>query len=207
MKISNSVKKTAWQHIKDFIFAPLRFLVLPDDISEKLGLTSLEQERLSAVLPHIKGRLLDIGAGRNRLVQVYGNGIGIDVRDRGGGAMVVDDTSKLPFADKSFNTITFIASLNHIPYRIAVLIEAYRLLKDNGVLMVTMINPVIGFIGHKLWWYSEEKSRKVEKGELYGMWPSEVKTCLKRAGFEIVKVCRFDYGLNHLYITRKAIKR
>lgn len=201
------MEKTAWQHIRDFIFAPLRFLVLPDAISEKLGLTSLEEERLNAVLPYIKGRLLDVGAGRNRLVQLYGNGVGVDVHDCGGKALIVEDTSKLSFPDNSFDSITFVASLNHIPYRKAVLAEAHRLLKNDGVLIITMVNPVIGFIGHKLWWYSEDKSRKLEKGELSGMWPSQVRSCLKQVGFEIVMECHFEYGLNRLYITRKAVKR
>lgn len=208
MQVKNPTKKTVWRHFKDFIFAPLRFLLLPDEISEKLGLTSLEQERLNAVLPYIKGRLLDIGAGRNRLVQLYGNGVGVDVRDWGGGALVVDDASKLSFADRSFDTVTFVASLNHIPNRVAVLNEAYRLLKDDSKLIITMIGPILGKLGHFLWWYGEDRKRRgMKKGEVSGMKKTEIDRLLTAAGFKMVGHQRFDYGLNNLYCARKTKSR
>ena len=39
----------------------------------------LAKRRVRAVLPHIRGRLLDVGCGFNRLVRNYENGIGVDV--------------------------------------------------------------------------------------------------------------------------------
>ena len=81
----------------------------------------------------------------------YVNGIGVDVHDWGGGAMIVKDTSNLPFMDETFDTITLIACLNHIPYREAVLRETHRLIKPGGQLIITMIDPILGDIGHTLW--------------------------------------------------------
>jgi len=200
--------KSCWQVFKDLVFAPLRLLVLPDDWATRLGLTSLEEERICAALPYIRGRLLDIGAGRNRLVKRYGNGIGVDVHDWGGGALIVEDSSKLPFPDKSFDTVTFLACLNHIPYREAVLREAHRLLEDDGRLIVTMLNPVLGWIGHKLfWWYSEDKERGMVPGETYGLWPSAVKRLLAKTGFHVICRKRFVYGLNNLFIVEKNCER
>ena len=192
------------QHIIDFLVAPLRMIVLPDAWSRCLGLTSLEEERLRAVLPEIRGRLLDIGAGTNRLAQLYGDGIGVDVLDWGGGALVVDDTRRLPFDDGSFDTASFVACLNHIPYREEALLEAHRLLRTGGRVIVTMIGSIIGEVGHKLWWYSEDKHREVADGELMGMVRKHVEKCLRDAGFRDIVHRRFVYGLNHLFVAIKA---
>jgi hypothetical protein len=49
--------------------------------------------RIKAVLPHIHGRLLDIGCGTNDLVKSYkGEGVGIDVYQWGDVDLVVDDS-------------------------------------------------------------------------------------------------------------------
>jgi len=202
--VSSLMRKEIWQYIKDLFGAPLRLLVLSDAAARRLRLTSLEDERIGAVLPYIKGRLLDIGAGNNRLVHEYKNGIGVDVFDWGGGVLIVEDTSHLPFEDQSFDTITFLASLNHIPYRKAVLREAYRVLKNDGQLLITMINPLLGYLGHRLfWWYSEDKERGMEAGEVYGLWTSEANRLCCNAGFELTSHSKFVYGLNNLYIVKK----
>src|SRR5947209_5216634 len=151
------MSKPVLQEIKDFVGAPLRLILLPDEACRRLGLTSLEDERLAVVLPWISGRLLDIGAGNSRLVRTYGDGIGIDVHDFGGGATLVDNVRQLPFPDSSFDTVTFVASLNHIPERREALAESHRVLRASGRILVTMIDPFVSSIGHRLWWYSEDK--------------------------------------------------
>jgi SAM-dependent methyltransferase len=171
----------------------------------RFGWTTLDEERINAILPHIRGRLLDIGAGQNRLVNQYGNGIGVDVIDWGGGAMVVEDSSQIPFPDKSFYTITFLACLNHIPYRERVIQEANRLLREEGRILITMINPILGGIGHALWWYSEDKKRGgMVVGEVPGPLKRDVLGLLETAGFGLQAHERFVYGLNNLYIFEQA---
>ena len=46
--------------------------------NDALGLL-LEHRRATAVLPHVRGRLLDVGCGSNQLVRRYGDGMGVDV--------------------------------------------------------------------------------------------------------------------------------
>jgi len=116
--------KTLARKIFDFIAAPLRLAVLPDDAVTRMGLTSLKEERLRAVAPWLQGRLLDIGCGDNELVRRYGHGIGVDIYDWGGGALILPHCSRIPLPDVSSDTITIIAALNHIPNRIEVLREA-----------------------------------------------------------------------------------
>ncbi len=195
------VQKTLLQSVWDFIGIPFRLVLFDQAWLPRFGWTTLEEERLNAVLPYLRGRLLDVGAGPNTLVRRYGNGIGVDVVDWGGGVMVVEDTSRLPFENESFDTITFIACLNHIPYREAALREARRLIRPDGRLIITMINPLLGDFGHAIWWYSEDKKRGgMKEGEVGGMWTSEIVQLCQAAGFRLALHRRFVYGMNNLYI-------
>jgi len=195
------------QALIDFLLAPLRLFVFSNRLSERLSLTSLELERMYAVLPEVRGRLLDVGCGPNRLVQLYrGEGIGVDVHDHGCGAMIVDDSSVLPFEDGEFDTVTFVASLNHIPYRQRALEEAGRLLNEEGRLVITMINPVLGWVNHRLFWrYKGNKEALREKncGETLGLWKSNVISLCSQCGFRLLKSKRFLYGLNRVYVFAK----
>ena len=197
----NTLAKKLW----DFFGIPFRLVLFDQEWLPRFGWNTLEEDRINAVLPHIRGRLLDIGAGQNNLVSRYGNGIGIDVFDWGGGALVVEDSSRLPFQDKSFDTITFLACLNHIPYREGVIQEAARLLREEGRILITMINPLLGNIGHALWWYSEDKKRGgMQPGEVGGLWKRDILRWLQAAGFVLQAHERFVYGLNNLYIFRRV---
>ena len=193
------LKKNVLQHIWDFVGAPLRMAMLPDTISSKIGLTSLLDERLRAIFPLVNGKLLDIGAGDNFLANLYPDGTGVDVFDFGGGATIIDDSRDLPFPDASFDTVTFIACLNHIPYRNEALLEAYRVLKPRGKIIATMISPMLGTIGHAIWWYSEEKMRGMAEGEVMGISDRGMLDLLNQAGFSKTKRTTFLYGMNRLY--------
>jgi len=184
----------------DFVGMPLRLVFLPDAANEKLRLTSLVQERISAVIPYIRGRLLDIGCGNNRLVRTYGDGLGVEVYDWGGGAQIVEDTSQLPFDNDTFDTVTLLASLNHIPDRDGIVRDAYRVLKPQGRLIITMIDPILGFIGHKIWWYSEDKERGMEEGEKDGLWNRDIIALCERYGFRLTVHKRFVYYLNNVFV-------
>jgi len=206
--------KSLWQAVLDFIFAPLRFTGISEssELLQKLKLTTLEEERINAVLPYVQGRLLDIGCGRNMLVNKYkekgGDGIGIDVYDYGSKAIIVEDSSNLPFPDNSFDTIVFIACLNHIPYRLDALKEAHRLVSDGGQLIITMINPVIGFLVHKIWELINrglDVERGMKEGEVYGLWRAKVLELSASAGFHLTMHKRFDYGLNNIYIFKRMV--
>lgn len=164
----------------------------------------LLERRISVVLPRIRGKLLDIGCGYNFLVRRYGNGIGVDVFDWGDVDLVVEDTSKLPFADDNFDTITIVAALNHIPNRKEVLKECNRLLRPGGRLIITMLTPRISRIWHKLRkrWDEDQHLRGMKENEVYGLTRSEMEKLLSSAGFEIVEIKKFMLCLNSLYIAK-----
>jgi ubiquinone/menaquinone biosynthesis C-methylase UbiE len=210
MKRDRLFKKTTAQKIKDFIFLPVRF-ALADPKVEKLGLTSLRQERFNICLEHTRGKTLDIGCGENQFIIAYRKSsrtksIGVDAF-KWQEVDIVCDTTKLPFKDNSFETVTIIASLNHIPKREKVLDEAYRVLRPAGQMLVTMIDPVISRISHTFIRKRFDRDQKerggMKKGEVYGFWPKEMIGYLSKAGFRSIKQKSFIYGLNRLYIGKK----
>lgn len=206
--------KPVFQTIYDFLGAPLRMIALPDRASESLGLTSLRAERFAQVLPLLRGRVLDIGAHDNALLRLYRReaarlrvpqdqidaSVGVDVVDWGGGCRIVETCARLPFEDNAFDTVTVIAALNHIPDRLAVLKEARRMLQPDGQVVLTMIGPIVGAIGHVIWWYSEDKHREVADGEVMGMDVADVVQLLQVAGFHVTRRRRFGYGLNIVFV-------
>lgn len=204
------------QAVCDFLAAPVRMALLPDAANERLHLTSLRAERFAAVLPHLQGRVLDVGAGDNALIKLYRakagalgvqvedakGSVGVDVQDWDGGCQIIEDAASLPFADDSFDTVCFIACINHIPNREPALREARRVLRPDGHVLVTMINKFLGTVGHAIWWYSEDKHRDVDEAELMGIDRAGVIELLAAGGFPEVDVHRFAYGLNRIYRAR-----
>jgi SAM-dependent methyltransferase len=196
-----SIKK-----IMNFVFLPLRVILKPEPV-RKLGLTPIVDERHKIVLSHVNGKLLDIGCGENLLVKQYGDGIGVDVFPWEAIDVLVH-TTHLPFPEKKFDTITFMASVNHIPESIRnkVLDEAFRILKDDGQILITMITPKISYIGHNyLWGWRDPdiQDRGMKEGEEWGFSQKEMVNILEKSNLEINLHKKFVYGLNHLYIVKK----
>jgi ubiquinone/menaquinone biosynthesis C-methylase UbiE len=132
-----------------------------------------------------------------------GMAIGVDIYPWPG-TDVVCDTTELPFADTTFDTVTMLACLNHIPFskREQVLQEAKRVLKDTGQVLITMINPVVGCFAHTIRHHHDPDllERGMGEEEDCGLWKKEVKSLLTRNGFRIVATAPFVFGLNRLYI-------
>ncbi len=166
----------------------------------------LEERRFAAALKHVSGRLIDFGCGENRLVRAHGNGLGVDVVQWGDVDLVVEDASRLPLEDASFDTATFVASLNHIPNREAVLAEAHRLLVPGGRLVATMIPPGLSALWHRLIrrWDPDQHGRRLHEGEVWGIANREMHRLLERNGFRIERHERFDLGFNNLFVARKV---
>lgn len=196
------------QRLKDRLAFPLLTVISPER-ARGWGLTPLEDERLVICAEQARGRLLDIGCGPNELVRRYGRerGVGADVFPwRGLDALC--DTTRLPFRDRSFDTVTLVACLNHIPQsqRAGVLAEARRVLRDDGQLLVTMIDRVIGRIAHRMREETDfdQQERGIHHDEDLGLWDSEVRQLLEAAGFRVDWRRRFVFGLNNLYRASKA---
>ncbi len=172
---------------------------------ENIWAAAFKRSRHQATARFLDGRVLDVGCGQNELIRNYsGSGIGVDVFPWRG-ADLLCDTESLPFSDETFDTVTMVASLNHIVDRRSVLAEANRVLKRDGRLLVTMIDPIVGVAAHCLGGRHEEsKIRGKSKGERSGLWRREVVALLKESGYSLERIVRFGLlKLNALYISRK----
>ena len=177
-------------------------------MKDKVGRVLLDK-RIKIVLPYLEGSLLDIGCGTNKLVRSYsGKGIGTDVYQWGDVDVIVKDAAKLPFDDKTFDTITMVATLNHIPNRTQVLLEAKRVLKDSGKLIVTMIPPKISRVWHGIRkpWDADQSERGMKEGEVWGFSKPELKELLFKSGFQTIEEGSFNLGMNQFFVLKKINK-
>ncbi|MCR6636424.1 class I SAM-dependent methyltransferase [Devosia sp.] len=170
------------------------------------------------VLDALRGRCLDIGAGDNMLLKLYRErsrqadsfdgavaSVGVDVVDWGSDCVILPNCRSLPFRSASFDTVTFVACINHIPEREAALAEALRVLRPGGQVIITMIGSLIGKIGHAIWWYSEDKHRDIAEGEVMGMDADEIERLIAQSGFTDCVETGFVYGLNRMWIARRPL--
>ncbi|MFB3908250.1 MAG: class I SAM-dependent methyltransferase [Candidatus Eisenbacteria bacterium] len=161
----------------------------------------LARRRRREVLGQVRGRLLDIGCGDNRLVRSYGNGLGVDILQWGDVDLVVPDTNKIPLENESFDSVSFVACLNHIPNREAVLDEAHRLLRPGGRLIATMLSPGISRLWHRIIapWDPDQHGRELDAGEVWGISNDEMRRLLERHRFDVVLHRRFVL-VNNLFV-------
>jgi SAM-dependent methyltransferase len=209
---------THGRRVLNFLAFPGRAITV---MQKDLGpLQSLRSERFSYVAEETVGRCLDIGCGpENRFISSWHpHGLGIDVFGYEGltEEQVVADMTALPFDDGSFDTVTLIAALNHIPepLRVPELREMRRVLAPGGRLVLTMGNALAEVTVHKLvHTYAHafgthedmDGERGMEHDENFSVAPREIRSLLQAAGFDSVRRRRFwsQWGLNSLYIARK----
>ena len=203
----------------DFLTFPFRAIFLHGD--NRFGLSCLATDRFDFVARNSKGRVLDVGCGPwNRFVSRFwdGNGVGIDVFPYEGldSTNLIDDPTQFPFADEEFDTVTFIANINHIPrsQRDLELAEALRCLKPGGRIVVTMGNPLAEILVHRLLAFSDrflgtsvdhDTERGMDEEESYYLLDSEIHGRLVKAGFTGLKKKYIwtEWWLNHLFVAFK----
>ncbi len=181
--------------------------LLSREQSLKIGLTPIDDERVIMALRYTKGKVLDVGCGANNFVRSYGNGTGVDVAAWKGCDVVIKDAAKLPFKARSYDTVTYLACLNHIPNRDDSVKDAARVLKKDGRIIITMITPLMGKFIH--WWRfrndPDHQERHIDHAhELMGMSPKQIKKILTAAGFVNIRRKRFVYGMNNIYTADKG---
>ena len=200
-----------WQKFKDRICFPL-LIFLSSDGAQSLGLIPIDDERKEVVLGRCRGLVLDIGCGMNEMLKRYrsteGMGIGVDVYPWPGTDLVCD-TTQLPFSTSAFDTVAMLACLNHVPFsnRDQVLQEVKRVLKDEGQILITMINPVVGFFAHTIRHHydPDQLERGMGEDEEYGLGTRTMKKLLTANSFRIVETVPFVFGLNQLYVAEKLL--
>lgn len=207
------------QKIIDFTTFPLRAISIFEE--NRWGLTSLRNERFDFCASHVMGYCLDVGCGRHNIFitqYLNGQGKGIDVFPYDGlkEENLVKDISHFPFKDESFDTVTFIANINHIPasMRDIELKEAYRCLQPGGNIIVTMGKPLAEISAHwvvgqydKLFNtdFDVDHERGMSEEESYYLKSSEILLRLSNAGFVNIKRKSFwtQWFLNAMFVAYK----
>ena len=139
-------------------------------------------------------KLVDLACGDNRLKQHLGFGIGVDIADYGQVDIVHKDFSNLPFETDSVDIVTILASLNYFDSPIDTLKDIRRLLKPEGLLIVTFLNQNISKYWHKL------RDRNLKK---IAFNKKELSELLEQSGLRIERDIPFMFGVNHAYLIRK----
>ena len=106
-------------------------------------------------LPHVEGRCLDVGCGEGLIADTlkrHRPGLtvcGTDISHVrlvraaarvGGVGFVVGDILSLPWEDGSFDVVVCCEVLEHLPEQEPALEEMFRILKNNGLLLVTVLD-------------------------------------------------------------------
>lgn len=191
------------QRFLDHLFFPLN-MWFGEQTSYRWGLTPIDHERVRMVLPHCRGRLLDVACGNNLLARTYGGGIGADLHPYP--EITLRCASfPLPFRKDTFDTVALLACLNHITRRGETLAECHRVMRRDGRLLITMIPAWVGFFSHKI--RRRHDPDQLERGmaheEDWGLSTKTLQKLLTDAGFRIVIHKRFMWGLNNFYLAVK----
>jgi len=116
------------------------------------------------------------------------------------------DGKKIPFKDKTFNTISLIELIEHLPIKKIEIIlkEARRCLKDNGKIIITTPNyfsfwPLIEFIINKFSKVSYE-DQHITKFNIYN-----IKNLAFRSDMKIEEIGTFNYFSPFLAIFSKKL--
>jgi SAM-dependent methyltransferase len=203
--IERGLYKTVFGYALNQIALPLK-LVIPQPVIARVPfLTTNLDVRQGVVAGLLRGRVLDIGCGENRLVKSYrasgGDGVGVDVYAWDGVDRLVEDTAALDDANASFDTITFVSCLNHIPNRREVLVEARRLLRPDGQVVLTNLTPGISRVWHNwAFWDEDQHERGMKEGEVWGFTHAELVAMLRECGFALKRSHGFSWGLNRVYV-------
>ena len=153
-----------------------------------------------------RGCILDLGCGTGgvlRHLTAFGTAIGIDPAPEAAQycrrrdlPMVVGSGMELPFADKSFDVVLALDVIEHVPDDVALLREARRVLRPDGVLLTTV--PALPW----LWSSHDDVNHHYRRYTL-----RTLKRSLQAGGFRPAKVSYYNALLMPLAIARKFVHR
>jgi len=214
-----------------------------DEIAEEYAVTRVRPWEEAYLFQ--EGPVLDLGSGPGRHSKVIaGKGIRVVAADISRRMLeivldgtknlsylvdaVICDMSSLPFRDRAFKGVLFLAAIHHIQgeeRRLNVLREVRRVLKDGGLLVISawalyqrrflkeipkmLFDRIVGRVNEFGDTYVPWKSRKGTFMRFYHLFTrNELLSLVKRAGFKVERVYGKSFksrflSENHLVVARR----
>jgi SAM-dependent methyltransferase len=175
----------------------------------------LQRWRMAKVAPYIPegARVLDVGSRDGALFRYLRSriswGLGLDpvlkqsVRsDRF--ELVAGEFPRDAPASEPFDAITMLAVLEHVPstHHVELREECARLLKEDGVLIITVPSPLVDRILELL--VRLRLIAGMALHEHHGFNPNDVPERFSGGGLVLVRTQRFQLGLNNLFVFRRT---
>ncbi|MCI5218990.1 MAG: methyltransferase domain-containing protein [Candidatus Electrothrix sp. LOE2] len=152
--------------------------------------------RIRAVLPWIRGsRVIDLACGDNRLIRLLGYGVGVDIQNYGDADLILQDFTSLPFPTHSIDTVSILAALNYFDNPEKVMRELARVLKRDGIIIVTLLRKPISGLWHR---FRDTSLPRIAYDE------NELLRYADGGGLTLCERRVFMLGLNQLFILCKA---
>lgn len=166
------------------------------------------------------GRILDVGSADGTFTKIIlerskaGKVIGIDVLPKSVAwakrrfarsrkmSFRVADAHNLPYTDKHFDAVFCLETLEHVEDPVKVVKEMYRVLKDDGYMVILV--PSENLIFRTLWPFWVMTRGKVWKGTHLNKFSADkVLKVIESAGFKIVENHKFLWGMLQAAKARK----
>ncbi|MFX0196610.1 MAG: class I SAM-dependent methyltransferase [Candidatus Hodarchaeota archaeon] len=182
------------------------------------------ERRVEVVLPWVKGDVLDIGCGLAYLAEFVGKEhlyVGIDINeerisllrqenmnrpDRQFWYVDVDEdiSADLPLLNSTFDTITLLAVIEHLWYPKNVLSFSYRLLRNQGLLLITTPTRLGDKIS-RLVTMTTLGTRELPYPHVRIYNRASLTNLVEEGGFRVNAYRKFELGMNQLFIcSRKS---
>lgn len=170
--------------------------------------------RISKILPYLKKEdiVCDLGCGDGSSLRFLSSrikeGYGLDKNIRESKEnnlyfLSQDITSPLPFEDNKFDIILSLAVLEHLDSFGSLIKEAKRVLKNNGLFILTTPTPasktLLEFLAFKLKIISEKEIRDHKH-----YYTKEELINLFKDNFQILKIKTFSFKFNTLIVLKKS---
>ncbi len=147
--------RSFFDRLLNFVVFPYRAFIMNPNQSTR-AFVCLRDERMSSVAQYCKGKTLDVGCGPDNVFigNFYKNGIGVDFFKFQGleESQIIHNPKQFPFENESFDTITLIANINHIPMSVLEdeFTEMQRILKPGGRMVITRIGLITSLLTHNV---------------------------------------------------------
>lgn len=179
---------------------------MADQASEGLLSPFLKRQRISAVLPHIKGRVLDVGCGNGGLAAHVDstNYVGIDIDSTSIEAARANHPAHtfhqlFRFDGGDFDTVTALAVIEHVSDPVDFLLGLKQNLKPDPLALIVCTTPHpsmdwVHWAGSRVGLFSHSANEEHE--DLLGK--NRLIEVGRAAGLRVVSYRRFLFGANQV---------